>query len=541
MAGWSGPKRFAAAAVGLTAALAAPPTVRSATSLPPDANPLVASAESTRLRTQAEADEKAGRWEKALDGYLHIYLSGSPTAELRDRICHCLRQTARYRRHRDPSFQQFVLSLPAADALNVYADAVAKIGTLYVDKDRAAPAKLFASGLDELDRAFDDPAFRWRHTGGSEEKITAFRLALRAAWKARTPADAKDARQVARELVAAAHDEAGVRNPAAVVLELLCGACAGLDEYTAFVPPNAEHTNLAAPTAEFAAYGILVRVEFGELVIDGVVPNSWAALNTTLQKGQRIAQLNGRPLYPATPAVLAEALRIDVAEHEIEVAADSGTIAGELHRLPIPAPTVYGPENVLKGGVGVLRVSAFRETTVRELEDRVLDLRARGMRALVLDLRGNPGGLFPAAVDVAERFLPAGVVVSTQGQAAEFADRSFASDAGPAAWDFPVVLLIDTRTMSAAEVVAVALKDHNRATLVGLPTFGKGFVQTPVRLNTSDGGDGRSGTLILTVASVAGPRGTPLAGGVTPHVIEPEPAKQLDLAMQKAAELIAGR
>jgi C-terminal processing protease CtpA/Prc len=90
--------------------------------------------------------------------------------------------------------------------------------------------------------------------------------------------------------------------------------------------------------------------------------------------------------------------------------------------------------------------------------------------------------------------------------------------------------------------VAAAWKDHDRATLVGLPTFGKGVVQSPIRLTAADGPGGsphRSGVLILTVASMFGPRGGAINGaGVTPHVLEADPNRQLDLAVAKAVELV---
>ena len=206
-------------------------------------------------------------------------------------------------------------------------------------------------------------------------------------------------------------------------------------------------------------------------------------------------------------------------------------------------PTVYGAQILSsKDGIGYVRVGNIQPSTPRELDLALTELRARGMRALILDLRGNHGGHFLAGVEVAKRFLPAGVIVTTQGQSPEFAGRVFSSDSGMNAFDVPVVLLIDARTMSAAEAVAAAWKDHNRATLVGLPTFGKGVIQSPIRLTAADGPMGtpmRSGVLILTVASMVAPRSGPIHGaGVTPHVLESNPARQLEVAVVKAMELV---
>jgi carboxyl-terminal processing protease len=127
----------------------------------------------------------------------------------------------------------------------------------------------------------------------------------------------------------------------------------------------------------------------------------------------------------------------------------------------------------------------------------------------------------------------------------EVAGRVFSSDSGMSAHDIPLVVLIDTETASAAEIVAAALKDNNRATLVGMPSFGKGAVQYPIKLSSIDGVDEsgkplpRSGTVRLTIAKVLSPRGLPLNRvGVNPNVIEPDPIAQLDKAYQRALDLL---
>jgi C-terminal peptidase prc len=168
------------------------------------------------------------------------------------------------------------------------------------------------------------------------------------------------------------------------------------------------------------------------------------------------------------------------------------------------------------------------------------------LRSLVLDLRGNAGGSFTAGVRTAERFVPSGILVTTRGQAPEVADRVFSSAAGMTAFDLPLVVLVDTRTMSSAEIVAAALKGQSRAELVGLPTFGKGVVQCPFRLTAADLPAARpprgSGVLIVTIAKAFAPTGEPIHGvGVVPHVIEADPDRQLAVAVERAAMLAGMR
>ena len=131
-------------------------------------------------------------------------------------------------------------------------------------------------------------------------RVQSFRRSLREDWRHRMPANANEARHAARELVADAQEALGVRTPSAVVFELLCGACTGLDEYTVYVTPTAAQAELTSPVVELAAYGVLVRFIGGELVVEGLVPDSWAALNTGLRKGDRIT-LKANPSYWGQP------------------------------------------------------------------------------------------------------------------------------------------------------------------------------------------------------------------------------------------------
>ena len=397
--------------------------------------------------------------------------------------------------------------------------------------------------LDELDRAVTDSGFRQQHMPEAAElKLLKFRQTIREGWRVKLPNNAGEVRRVARDIIVAAQTNLGVKNPSAIVLELLCGACSGLDEYTAYVVPAAAHAELASPILEFAAYGLLIAFDSRGLVIDAVVPNSWVALHTPLRKGDRFAKVNDKAMAGVTPLLLRDALKAQptLLGHDLELVATDDADAPLKFRLPTPLPTVYGA-NILKGSIGYLRLAGFKEPTARELDEAIEALKIRGMKALILDLRGNPGGSLTAGIAAAQRFLPNGIIVTTQGQSAEFSNRIFSSDAGMMAHEMPVVLLVDTRTMSSAEVFAAGLKDNGRATLVGLPTFGKGFVQSPIRLDSLDTSEtaGKSGFLVLSVASAHTPRGQAInGGGVAPHFSEVDPERQLTIAVGKALDLL---
>jgi len=192
----------------------------------------------------------------------------------------------------------------------------------------------------------------------------------------------------------------------------------------------------------------------------------------------------------------------------------------------------------LPGGVLRLRIAAFSLGVGRTVRAAVDSARraAGGLRGVVLDLRGDPGGLLDEAVTVAGSFLDGGPVVSYQrtGQP----ETSLAADAGGDATT-PLAVLVDGGTASAAEVVAAALQDRHRALVVGSRSFGKGSVQEPVRLS-----DGSS--LELTVAHYRTPAGRLLDGvGVTPDVPVGTPAGAQasaggDPALARASSVVGG-
>lgn len=496
-----------------------------------------------QLLADAAKSEADGKYEEALKQYLKAFTAGRTDQDTRDRIRHCFRHASRLERHRAPGFQKFVTSLQPTEAANLYAEVVEKIHKSYADRTKATVERLFAAGLDELNAALDEPGFRKEHLKGvTDTKIAEFRGQVRDNWQAKPPTTPREAGATARGIAVAAAKTLGLSNGSVVVFELLCGACAGLDEYSTYLPPGGEGPS---PLNQLAEYGLVVRADSKGLLVELVLPHSWAAAHTKLRKGDRIEKVNGKAVGGLTPAALAEVMRAaEPTGHRIEFTPADDTATSAL--LPLPVPTVYAAEMIeMKEGVGYLRLAAFKEYTPREFDDHVLELKARGMKALVIDVRGNPGGLLASAVGIAKRLLPVGPIATTDGQDERFANRLFSSDSGMAAHDFPVVLLVDTKTMSAAEILAASLKDNQRATLVGLPTFGKGLIQASIRLRTLDGtGDepgAKSGLLILSVGTAGGPLSGLIHGrGVTPHVTEANADRQLALAVDKALELLAG-
>lgn len=500
---------------------------------------------SSQLRVRAEKAEKAGDWEAAFTAYCQMPIADRTAPDVREKVNASLRRVQQIRRHRDAAFQQFANGLTPADAVNLFAELTAKVPSMFADASKATPQQLWAHGIEELDRALASAAFRQRFLDGTPaSRIESFRTSLKTQWRKRTIADAREGRAALKQLLAAAQDAFAIRTPAVLAVEFVCGACSGLDEYTVFLTPS--QSVEATEPVELSSYGLLLRFQDGNLMVEGVVPGSWMAFNTQqLHKGDRIARVNGQNMDMTGPEALAEALRQSMSgSHELEVA---GPTLGEgtIVRLPVNLPTVWHRVVGSKDGIGYVRISEFQAATARDLDLALAALKTQEVRAILLDLRGNRGGSFLAAVEVARRFLPAGLIVSTQGQMGEVADRVFSSDFGMRAVEVPVVVLIDSETASAAEVVAAALRDNNnrtmRAVLVGMPTFGKGTIQYPLKLAAADDSKdgGKSGTVRLTIARLIAPNGSAINGmGVVPDYLVPDHARQWEVAIERALELI---
>ncbi|MCC2646762.1 MAG: tail-specific protease [Rickettsiaceae bacterium] len=182
----------------------------------------------------------------------------------------------------------------------------------------------------------------------------------------------------------------------------------------------------------------------------------------------------------------------------------------------------------LDNDIAYIRIAAFNKTTKDELEKAFTALKQEaknGVKGIIMDVRNNPGGLLDQAVAVTNFFIDEGVIVSTKGRTSTSVSKEKASQFGPKAPKVPVVVLINSGTASAPEIVAGALQDYGRAIIMGTKSFGKGSVQTVAPI-----GDG---ALKLTIAKYYTPNGRSIqAEGITPDIIV-EPAKIEYLGSQK--------
>jgi carboxyl-terminal processing protease len=296
-------------------------------------------------------------------------------------------------------------------------------------------------------------------------------------------------------------------------LRTVDGMLAALDDpYTRYLPPGELRLAQRAIHEGFSGVGLtLIPGEAGLLVtrtlqgpakIAGIRPGDTVlAVDGTTVAGLPFQEAIGRIIGREGSVVRLRVLR------------DRRVLTFGVVRQRFRTPTVH--VRALAGGVGLLRIDRFAVGTTAAVRTGALRLERGGADGLVLDLRGNPGGLLRQAVGVASVFLDEGQTIVALGGVHRRESIIYAR--GGAKVRLPLIVLVDGRSASAAEVVAAALHDHERARLVGEATFGKSLVQEVDRL-------GASGALKLTVATYRTPTGRDIAdGGVVPDVTTKQP------------------
>jgi carboxyl-terminal processing protease len=293
------------------------------------------------------------------------------------------------------------------------------------------------------------------------------------------------------------------------------GMVAGLDAHSAFLDEGELEDLRIASEGRYAGIGIEVSYEDGSIVVIAPIEGS-PAERAGLVTGDRIVAIDGHEVKSGALADSVDRMRGEPGTPvrvTVERAANAEPLEFRIERAEIAVQSVR--QAMLAPGWGYLRISRFSETTPLEVERAVDGLRAQAggrLQGAVLDLRGNPGGVLEAGVAVADGFLDAGLIVSATGRTADARFRMAATE-GDLLDGAPLAVLVDGGSASASEIVAGALRDNGRATLVGRTTFGKGSVQTIVPLSA-----GRA--VKLTTSRYFTPAGTSIhERGIDPDVV----------------------
>src|SRR5882672_8438750 len=307
--------------------------------------------------------------------------------------------------------------------------------------------------------------------------------------------------------------------------ELMYGAARGLtdvlDPHSRFMDPE-EYGRLKQETEgneEIDGIGIDVEKRKTHLVIISPIEGSPAA-KAGIEPGDVIRRVDGVDVGPLEfDDAVARMQGPPGSEVVLAVERKGRELTFKIKRARYELKPVEG--KLLEDGIAYIKIRLFSATTdgmLGELLDQ-LSARAKGLRGLVLDIRRNPGGLLDQGIRVADRFIADGLIVKTVGKGGHVMDEAKAHTRGT--WmGFPMVVVVDGATASAAEIVAGALQDHGRAVIMGTQTFGKGSVQSVIDLEDGSG-------LKLTVARYYTPKHRSIQElGITPDVSVAETAPQ---------------
>jgi carboxyl-terminal processing protease len=307
----------------------------------------------------------------------------------------------------------------------------------------------------------------------------------------------------------------------------LRGMLGSLDPHSQFLDEDAFADIERETKGEFNGLGIVVGMKENSIVILSPMEDSPGG-RAGLLPGDRILRINGKNTEKMTLPMAIRALKGSPGEttaltllRPVAGATGGGTVfdvtlTRETIRVASVKESRLLPATLAgQNKIGYIRIEEFGENTPNEIDHALEGLEQQGMQSLVIDLRNNPGGLLDSAVDVAGKFVPPGtVIVTTRGRTPD-QTQEFRSRGQRAHADYPIVLLINGYSASASEILAGAMKDLNRAILVGETTFGKGSVQSVQQLGNGVG-------LRLTTAKYYTPSNKSIQGtGIAPDIEVP--------------------
>ncbi len=425
------------------------------------------------------------------------------------------------RRYADRSFSDRMLHLPSARAIDLYGQVLAKIESHYVDQP--SWKGLLERGTLDFETALGERTFIERNAPGTNAlAIERFTNELNQTLAGRNVADRGAVRNCVVEISELAQSRLGI--PAtAVILEYLSGATNSLDPYSAYLTPDQLADVYSQIDGNFVGLGIELKAQAANLTIVRVIPGS-PAEQAGIHNGDQIVAVDNRSTRDSGPEQAANLLQGPEGSvvKVVLLGPDRATRDVVVRRRRIEVPSVDKVQIIDQPhGVAYLKLTCFQKTTSRDLEAALWRLHRDGMRSLVIDLRGNPGGLLISSVEVADLFLDEGTIVSTHGRAPQ--EDGIYSAHPEGTWHMPLTLIIDQDSASAAEIFSGAIHDHQRGTVVGVRSFGKGSVQGIFQLDGSEAG------LRLTTAKFYSPKGRAYSRvGVMPDLVVRQTAKPIN-------------
>ena len=468
--------------------------------------------EAAEILRQGRQLEVKCRWGEALTHYENAVREFPNEASFHRRFNFARLHYDLGRRYSDQTFNSLLARLSLEEALGIYDEVLLKIQANYVDTP--SWKHIAERGTNGIEVALSEPAFLQRNLPGVEvDGLDKFRQELRRELGSCVVQSRPDAREAV--LRAAKLSEGRLKiSPTAIVLEYTCGAVNALDAYSAYLTPSQLTDVYSQIEGNFVGLGIELKAGDGALVIVRVIPESPAHRGGVLDN-DRILAVDGQSTESLSTDQAASLLQGESGGVVNLTVLTPGTDPRNLsiRRERVEVPSINDVQLLDSArGIAYFKLTCFQKTTCRDMDAALWRLHKAGMRSLIVDLQGNPGGLLMTAVEVADKFIERGIIVSTRGRNTQEDQTYSAHQIGT--WRVPLVVLIDEDSASAAEIFAGAIHEHGRGTVVGTRSYGKGSVQGIFPLARGDIG------VRLTTARFYSPGGHPYSHvGVEPDVV----------------------
>jgi len=314
--------------------------------------------------------------------------------------------------------------------------------------------------------------------------------------------------------------------PKELIYNAIKGTLRGLDPHSSFLDPESYREMQVETSGSFGGLGIEITLRDDVLTVVAPIEGT-PAHRAGLHPGDRITKIDGLVTKDMQLADAVKRMRGRPGSKVIISVVREGWTESkdfEITREQIRVQSVRTHD--LGNGIEYIRLRQFQEQTAHDIDAALDKFSKNGMKALVLDLRNNPGGLLTSAVEVTEKFVEDGkLVVYTEGRVRN-QNMRFSAHAKKTYPNLPMVVLVNQGSASASEIVAGALQDYGRAVVVGTQSFGKGSVQTIIPLSDGSG-------LRLTTAKYFTPKGRSIHGkGITPDIVVEAPKPPADAKPQ---------
>ena len=481
------------------------------------------SEEDLRLLEKARKSEASGAYSRAANFYAEYLRKNRDDLEARDSFNRMGRIQQQQVRLKDEQYRKIVVALRPSQVIDLCIYIAEVLGANYVEADRARPEILFHHATEEVLLLLRTPKLLTPILGtlnSEAAKAIEQRILQLRKQPIQNLAELRETLiELAGEVRNSGWSENTTRACNIIILECAHGACHGLDQFTLLFTPSQKVAIDSASAGRQSGIGLTLVPSGSYYEVSRIISGSTAE-EAGLLKGDLVISLQGIPAVMISPAQVHALLTIQAGQEiELQVQPQGMSTITDLklrsRMLLIPSVDweVLNPMNA--DPIGIVRISSFRSTTTNEFREALARLQTLGIRGLLLDLRGNPGGAFKSALSSADLFLEGGTIVHAEGQVKEF-NKSFTST-GQNPFLLPTVIMVDEDTASSAEILAGALQLNGKAKIVGNRTRGKGSVQCLIPIDKAPW-DKLPGGVQLTVAKLRLPTGQTFERGLSPDV-----------------------